>query len=170
MRRNLNEINSLILAVFFLPHTKVGKYLHSWLVYWETHERGSFPSIIEVPIMMWVQSLIWALAKTFWKLGLIRFVSNLWNLADAFWYVRYTRIQVNNPFHYIRAFVILFLVLALSKDGLLWEPSHLLKFIMKCGIWGWKKRKSTCRGRIGLSLTLTYWQKPCLHQAWLPHS
>ena len=75
---------SVFFSVFFFPDTPIGKWLKGWLHYWETHERGSFPGIIEIPVMMWVQSLLWAMAKTFWKLGLLRFVMNPWNLADAF--------------------------------------------------------------------------------------
>ena len=77
----------LSVSVFFFPHTRLGEWLHGWIEYWETHERGSFPGIIEIPVMMWVQSLLWAMAKTFWKLGLLKFIMNPWNLADAFRYV-----------------------------------------------------------------------------------
>ena len=47
---------------------------------------GSLPTPIEMIIILWVQGLIWKSLKEVFKVGLIDYLLNLWNLADIFSY------------------------------------------------------------------------------------
>ena len=47
---------------------------------------GSLPTPIEMIIIVWVQGLIWKSLKEVYKVGLLDYLLNLWNLADIFSY------------------------------------------------------------------------------------
>ncbi len=51
---------------------------------WRAKERGSFPTPVECVIIFWVLALIWKEVKLVYELGIVEYVSDLWNLADCF--------------------------------------------------------------------------------------
>ena len=60
------------------------QYLLDLVEEWQKHERGALPSPIECVIIFWVMSLIWKEVKEVYEVGLIRYLKELWNLADVF--------------------------------------------------------------------------------------
>ncbi|XP_069177288.1 transient receptor potential protein [Procambarus clarkii] len=57
-------------------------WLRSLLEDWKLKERGSLPGIVELAIIMYVFSLIWAEMKSLWGDGLLEYVQDLWNIID----------------------------------------------------------------------------------------
>jgi len=51
---------------------------------WIKYERGSLPHFVEMLIILWVQGFAWSAVKTFYSLGLLDYIKNVWNLADVF--------------------------------------------------------------------------------------
>lgn len=47
-----------------------------------TTKRGASPSIVEWMILAWVVGLIWNEMKQLWDLGLIQYISDMWNIID----------------------------------------------------------------------------------------
>ncbi|OQR79469.1 transient receptor potential-gamma protein-like, partial [Tropilaelaps mercedesae] len=47
-----------------------------------TTKRGAPPSIVEWIILAWVSGLIWSEMKQLWDLGLMGYVSDMWNIID----------------------------------------------------------------------------------------
>ncbi|CAN8012506.1 unnamed protein product, partial [Ixodes pacificus] len=47
-----------------------------------TTKRGASPSIVEWMILAWVIGLIWNEMKQLWDLGLIQYISDMWNIID----------------------------------------------------------------------------------------
>ncbi|XP_037793862.1 transient receptor potential protein-like [Penaeus monodon] len=57
-------------------------WLRSLLDDWKIRERGSLPGIVEVCIVMYVGSLVWAEIKSLWNDGLLEYIKDLWNIID----------------------------------------------------------------------------------------
>ncbi|XP_069993732.1 transient receptor potential protein [Penaeus vannamei] len=57
-------------------------WLRSVLEDWKIRERGSLPGLVEVCIVMYVGSLIWAEIKSLWSDGLLEYIKDLWNIID----------------------------------------------------------------------------------------
>ena len=51
---------------------------------WRAKERGSFPTPVECIIIFWVFALIWKEIKLVYELGILEYMSDLWNIADCF--------------------------------------------------------------------------------------
>ncbi|CAN7998538.1 unnamed protein product [Ixodes hexagonus] len=47
-----------------------------------TTKRGASPSIVEWMILAWVVGLIWNEMKQLWDLGLMQYISDMWNIID----------------------------------------------------------------------------------------
>jgi hypothetical protein len=76
--------------------------------YWEKHERGSLPSVIEMTVIVFVQGLIWKELKNLFKQGFWDYMLNMWNLADVFRFVSVGLFQLiffekNNYFYLIHS-------------------------------------------------------------------
>ena len=102
-----------MISAFLFPTTPIGIFLAELQSNWRKYERGcvilyiflqfnssclftflfyfisflgSLPTPIEMIIILWVQGLIWKSLKEVFKVGLIDYLLNLWNLADIFSY------------------------------------------------------------------------------------
>ena len=75
-----------LLSAFLFPTSSVGIFLARIQENWRKYERGSLPTPVEMVIIVWVQGLIWKSLKEVFKVGLLDFFLNLWNLADIFSY------------------------------------------------------------------------------------
>merc|ERR1719266_1917157 len=82
------QIEHIVMDVitFLFPTTPIGIFLAELQSNWRKYERGSLPTPIEMIIILWVQGLIWKSLKEVFKVGLIDYLLNLWNLADIFSY------------------------------------------------------------------------------------
>ena len=78
--------DKFLFLAFLFPTSTVGIFLENVQKNWKKYERGSLPTPIEMVIMFWLQGLIWKSLKEFFKVGLLNFLMNLWNLADIFSY------------------------------------------------------------------------------------
>ncbi|XP_066978141.1 transient receptor potential protein isoform X2 [Macrobrachium rosenbergii] len=57
-------------------------WLRSLLEDWKIRERGSLPGLVELFIVMYVFSLIWAEIKSLWNDGMLEYIKDLWNIID----------------------------------------------------------------------------------------
>ncbi|XP_045126101.1 transient receptor potential protein-like isoform X2 [Portunus trituberculatus] len=57
-------------------------WLRSLLEEWKMKERGSLPGPIELGIIMYISSLIWAEIKSLWNDGVMEYIKDLWNIID----------------------------------------------------------------------------------------
>ncbi|KAK7083512.1 hypothetical protein SK128_014326 [Halocaridina rubra] len=57
-------------------------WLRSLLEDWKIRERGSLPGLVELCVMMYIFSLIWAEIKSLWNDGLLEYIADLWNIVD----------------------------------------------------------------------------------------
>ncbi|XP_050740535.1 transient receptor potential protein-like isoform X1 [Eriocheir sinensis] len=58
------------------------RWLRSLLEEWKMKERGSLPGIVELGIIMYIFSLIWAEIKSLWSDGVMEYIKDLWNIID----------------------------------------------------------------------------------------
>jgi len=57
-------------------------WMREWLVEWKMKERGSIPYPVELMIIGYIFSLIWAEIKALWSDGLFEYIKDLWNIVD----------------------------------------------------------------------------------------
>merc|ERR1719495_1087927 len=57
-------------------------WLRSILKDWKIRERGSLPGLVELAIIMYIGSLVWAEIKSLWSDGLLDYIKDLWNIID----------------------------------------------------------------------------------------
>jgi len=57
-------------------------WMREWLAEWKMKERGSIPYPVELMIIMYIFSLVWAEIKALWSDGLFEYIKDLWNIVD----------------------------------------------------------------------------------------
>ena len=68
--------------MFVFPENEWTIWLAELRAYWEKHERGSLPTMVEMLLIVYIQGLVWKEICSCYKEGLIPYLSQLWNLAD----------------------------------------------------------------------------------------
>ncbi|CAL4075123.1 unnamed protein product, partial [Meganyctiphanes norvegica] len=57
-------------------------WMREWLMEWKMKERGSIPYPVELLIICYIFSLVWAEIKSLWNDGLFEYIKDLWNIVD----------------------------------------------------------------------------------------